>query len=699
MIFSSGSEWSYLDDGSDQGILWFEQDFDDSSWAVGEGEFGYGDRGEDTVVSYGDDDENKHITTYFRKDFEVTDAATFSSLNLRLVYDDGAAVYLNGIEITRQNLEPDALYTSLATDTVPNAGFESYNVPVGALKSGSNTIAVEIHQRSPSSRDISFNAELLGLGAVPLMVPGINQVKIESFDADGSIIDSSQVNIWYDDGSITGVSSIDKDTIWTLEGGPYLINEDLEIPIDVTLQIDPGVTVYFAEGKRMTVKGRLVAEGNEKMPIAFTNEPGSDGGWDGIYFESTKEESKMVYILQDGADSGDQSISISESRVHLEHVEWAGTDKTILELSNPHIDVVRCDFPSTSGQEVINGMGLGDEGYFNLKENLFQASSGYNDIINFSEGRRPGSIIYVVDNIFLGSTDDCLDLDGLDAHIEGNHFFNVHKDDPSRSSSANAIAADNDAHLTVVRNLFYDVDHAILLKNGSDAVFENNTVVDAVIAAISFDEPSVGEGVPGDSISIKGNIFYDNGTFFAYQFSSEDGEEDPRIEADMNLLPEEFRELGTGNISGDPMFIDQSNSDFSISRGSPAAGKGINGSDMGYDVSAGAIITGEPLSLTRKKEATLSVHVPGISGIEGESIFSSEYRWRIDGNEWSDPASVSEPIQLSGLSDGMHYVEVLGKDSAGNWQIEPTRSLSWTVDANLSRILISEVLADNGDVF
>ena len=699
VIFSAGSEWSYLDDGSDQGVLWREQDFDDSLWALGQGEFGYGDRGEDTVVSYGGDDENKHITTYFRKDFEVTNADAFSSLNLRLVYDDGAAVYLNGIEIVRQNLEPDALYTSLATDTVPNAGFESYNVPVGALKSGSNTIAVEIHQRSPSSRDISFNAELLGLGAVPLMVPGINLVKIESFDADGSIIDSSQVNIWYDDGGVTEVASIDKDTIWTLEGGPYLINEDLEVPVDVTLQIDPGVTVYFAEGRRMTVKGRLVAEGNDKMPIVFTNDPGSDGGWDGIYFESTKEESRMIYILQDGADSGDQSISILESRVHLENVEWGGTDKTILELSNPQIDVLRCDFPSTLGQEVIHGEGLGNDGYFNLKENIFRTSSGYNDIIDFSGGRRPGPIIYVVDNVFLGSADDCLDLDGVDAHIEGNHFFNVHKDDPDRQSSANAIAADNDSHLTVVRNLFYDVDHAILLKNASDAVFENNTVVDAVVAAISFDEPLVGEGVPGDFISIKGNIFYNNGTLFAYQFSSEDGEEDPLIEADMNLLPEEFLELGIGNISGDPMFIDQSASDFSISRGSPVTGKGINGSDMGYNVFAGAIVAGEPPSLTRKTEATLRIHVPGISGIEGESNFSGEYRWRIDGNEWSDPTSVSEPIQLSDLSDGTHYVEVVGRDSAGNWQAEPTRSRSWNVDKKLSRLLISEVLADNGDAF
>ncbi|HAA86602.1 MAG TPA: hypothetical protein DCE22_00005, partial [Verrucomicrobiales bacterium] len=668
-------------------------------WAVGEGEFGYGDRGEDTIVSYGDDDENKYITTYFRKKFDVTDADTFSSLNLRLVYDDGAAVYLNGIEIVRQNLEPNASYISLATDTVPNAGFENFNVPAGALKNGSNVLTVEIHQRSPSSRDISFNAELLGLGAVPLMVPGINQVKVESFDANGSVIDSSLVNIWYDDGSVTEISSIDKDTVWTLEGGPYLISENLEIPSGVTLQIEPGVSVYFAQGTGMLIKGRLVAEGDENMPIAFTNVPGSDGGWGGLYFESTEEENRIVHVLQDGADSGDQSISVSGSRVHIENVKWQGTNKTILELTNPQVDVFRSDFPSTSGEEVIHGEELGDGGYFNVRENIFRAPSGYNDIINFSGGRRPGPVIYVVDNIFLGSTDDCLDLDGADAHIEGNHFFNVHKDEPSRSSSASAVAADNDAHLTVVRNLFYDVDHAILLKNGSDAVFENNTVVDAVVAAISFDEPLAGGVVPGDFISIKGNVFHGSGPLFAYQFSSEEGEDDPRIEADHNLLPEEFLELGSGNISGDPMFVDQSASNFSISPNSPVTSKGINGSDMGHNVNSGALIGGEPPSLTRKKEATINVHVPGISGIEGDALFNSEYRWRVDDKEWSDPVPVFDPIQLSDLSDGTHYVEVLGKDSAGNWQREPTRSRSWTVDANLSRILISEVLAENGNAF
>ena len=72
--------------------------------------------------------------------------------------------------------------------------------------------------------------------------------------------------------------------------------------------------------------------------------------------------------------------------------------------------------------------------------------------------------------------DDCFDLDGCDAHLEGNIFMHVHQDTP-RNSSSNAISTDLDSHLTVIRNLFFDVDHALLLINESDGVFLNNTVV------------------------------------------------------------------------------------------------------------------------------------------------------------------------------------------------------------------------------
>ena len=70
-IISEGSTWKYLDDGSNQEALWYLSNYDDATWNEGVSEFGYGDNDESTVVSFGSDASNKHITTYFRKSFGV----------------------------------------------------------------------------------------------------------------------------------------------------------------------------------------------------------------------------------------------------------------------------------------------------------------------------------------------------------------------------------------------------------------------------------------------------------------------------------------------------------------------------------------------------------------------------------------------------------------------------------------------------
>ena len=137
--------------------------------------------------------------------------------------------------------------------------------------------------------------------------------------------------------------SIDDNSRWTLDGGPYLIDGDYEIPVGKQLVIDPGVTVYFTEGSRLTVKGHLIAEATKLNPITFTSSPDSLGGWDGIYFEDTLQNNKLIHVIQDNSDGGDQSIDVSKSKLHLEKVSWTRTSKTILELSNPQVDVFECD--------------------------------------------------------------------------------------------------------------------------------------------------------------------------------------------------------------------------------------------------------------------------------------------------------------------------------------------------------------------
>src|SRR5688572_1601780 len=95
------SVWKYLDNGSNQGTAWRSLAFNDSTWAQGPAELGYGDGNEATVVGYGGNVSARYITTYFRKSFTVAGAAAYTSANLRVRRDDGVVIYLNGTEVYR----------------------------------------------------------------------------------------------------------------------------------------------------------------------------------------------------------------------------------------------------------------------------------------------------------------------------------------------------------------------------------------------------------------------------------------------------------------------------------------------------------------------------------------------------------------------------------------------------------------------
>ncbi|MBN2508217.1 MAG: fibronectin type III domain-containing protein, partial [Verrucomicrobia bacterium] len=165
-LVPNGAVWKYLDDGSNQGTTWTAPTFDDSGWASGPAQLGYGDGDEATVVSYGPKSDNKYITTYFRRVFSVSDASAYGSLTLNLLRDDGAVVYLNGVELARQNMPSGTvLYTTMASSTIGSpeeSTFYSASVNPALLVEGDNVLAVEVHQGSATSSDLSFDLKLVG---------------------------------------------------------------------------------------------------------------------------------------------------------------------------------------------------------------------------------------------------------------------------------------------------------------------------------------------------------------------------------------------------------------------------------------------------------------------------------------------------------------------------------------------------------
>jgi hypothetical protein len=115
-------------------------------------------------VQYGPDPSTKHITTYFRHAFSVTDPGLYQALTLRLLRDDGALVSMNGAEVLRSNLPTGPISaTTVASTTVGGSDertFYTTSLDPALLLPGPNVLAVEVHQAYASSTDIAFDLAL-----------------------------------------------------------------------------------------------------------------------------------------------------------------------------------------------------------------------------------------------------------------------------------------------------------------------------------------------------------------------------------------------------------------------------------------------------------------------------------------------------------------------------------------------------------
>jgi PA14 domain-containing protein/CotH protein/Big-like domain-containing protein/chitobiase/beta-hexosaminidase-like protein/lamin tail-like protein/Ig-like domain-containing protein len=165
-LIATGSVWRYRDTGEDLAAAWTALGFNDTGWSNGPAQLGYGDGDERTIVSFGPNAGAKYITTYFRRSFNVDVPSSCSSLNLRLLRDDGAVIYLNGSEIHRDNMPGGVVgYLTPAVAAIGGADESTYYsaaINPGYLVPGNNVLAVEIHQSGGGSSDVSFDFELAG---------------------------------------------------------------------------------------------------------------------------------------------------------------------------------------------------------------------------------------------------------------------------------------------------------------------------------------------------------------------------------------------------------------------------------------------------------------------------------------------------------------------------------------------------------
>jgi hypothetical protein len=78
-------------------------------------------------------------------------------------------------------------------------------------------------------------------------------------------------------------SNITSNTTWTLSGSPYQVQIIVTVYPGVTLTIEPGVQIIFADNTRLNVNGTLVAEGRLDSQILFTAANPIPGAWQGVW--------------------------------------------------------------------------------------------------------------------------------------------------------------------------------------------------------------------------------------------------------------------------------------------------------------------------------------------------------------------------------------------------------------------------------
>ncbi len=182
--------WSYSDKGSEPAPNWNMPAYSDASWPFGAAPMGFGAQGVGTQVASG------VTTAYFRKQITIPEvSALTNSLTLNLLVDDGAIVYVNGVEVARRNMAAGtATYATLATKDVDGTAegvYFYYEIPRSHFVNGVNVIAVEVHQSSTTSDDLIFDAELKD-GTSPVNAPALGCSNASHFGCFTSVLPALQ---------------------------------------------------------------------------------------------------------------------------------------------------------------------------------------------------------------------------------------------------------------------------------------------------------------------------------------------------------------------------------------------------------------------------------------------------------------------------------------------------------------------------
>jgi hypothetical protein len=149
-VFGDAGAWLYHDTSGGLAAGWQNTAYvaGSGSWLSGNGVLAFEDAALPAPIGTTLATPAAHATGtyYFQKQFSVSGIPASRQWTLRTLVDDGAVIFLNGVQLTRRNMPSGTVAaTTAAAAEVGNADFADISIPASALVSGTNTLSVEVH--------------------------------------------------------------------------------------------------------------------------------------------------------------------------------------------------------------------------------------------------------------------------------------------------------------------------------------------------------------------------------------------------------------------------------------------------------------------------------------------------------------------------------------------------------------------------
>ena len=159
--------WHYIPGTAEPPSNWNDLTFDDSQWSTGPGGIGYADDDDSTEIQ-------PTVSLYMRMKFDLVDTSNITDMLFYIDFDDAFVAYINGTEIARSNIAGTTPAFNMEANSPREATMytgglpQEFQILASTLKNiiinGDNVLAIQVHNRSISSSDLS---------AIPFLIVGI----------------------------------------------------------------------------------------------------------------------------------------------------------------------------------------------------------------------------------------------------------------------------------------------------------------------------------------------------------------------------------------------------------------------------------------------------------------------------------------------------------------------------------------------